>query len=291
MTPFEEAVAAGGLLVAAWDLEDNERMRLALYSTGPGGAKRLAQTDVPSATHEAMVDRLVDRGVRMGACYAGTPFVWSADERGFAVWDDKALTASGKIASRAVAAVQVFLDPADRGHRGVRLKLKTGGTELIAEERSLAAHLDITYGQDNLYYDTFWAQYLGEHLAVWHCVPLENDIQPTSIEADLAIVSAARDLAGELEKQSVRGEVTKVIGPVGRSTELAFVFEPDASDAAVGTLAIRVKSQSGKTTSTKVIKPGSIANISAFLWRVTTPAAVQWTMNELIRQQNREESR
>lgn len=289
MTPFEEALAAGGALVAAWDLEDNDRLRLALYSTGETGAKRLAQTDVPRETHEATVDRLLDRGVRIGACYAGTPFVWVADDRGFAVWNDQKLTASGKIASRAVAAVQVFVDPTDRGHRGVLLKIKSGGTELIAEERSRAARLDITYGQDNLYYDTFWAQYLGEHLAVWHCVPLENDVQPTSIDDDLAIVKAARELAKELSTPRATGEIIKVMGPVGRSPELAFVFEPDSGDAALGTLAIRVKSQSGKTVSTKVIKQGVRANINAYLWRVTTPAAVLSAMNELIREQNRAE--
>lgn len=287
MTPFEEALAAGGALVAAWDLEDNDRTRVVLYATGSGGAKRLAQTDVPRETHEAIVDRLIDRAVRIGACYAGSPFVWVADDRGFAVWDDKALTASGKIGSGA-AAVQVFLDPADRGHRGVRLKLKSGGSELIAEEQSRAARLDITYGQDNLYYDTFWAQYLGEHLAVWHCVPLENEIQPASIEADLVIVKAARELAKELEISS--SEVIKPMGPVGRSTDLAFVFDRDAN-AAAGSIAVRVKSQSGNTTSTKVLKQGSISQLIAFLWRVTTPAAVLWAMNELIRQQNTDESR
>ena len=55
MTPFEEALGAGGDLVAAWDLADTERMRLVLFSVGLKGAERLAATDVPLATHEDMI--------------------------------------------------------------------------------------------------------------------------------------------------------------------------------------------------------------------------------------------
>lgn len=259
MTPFEEALGAGGDLVAAWDLADAEQLRLVLFSVGLKGAERLAETDVPRATHEDMVDRLVDRAVRIGATYADTSVVWVTDDHGFVVWSGEAQTASGRIASHAVASVQVF------GDRGVRLKLKSGGHDVIAEEPSGPA---------------LWAPFLGEHLAIWHLVALENESEPALIDERLAIAYTARGLAKDIEKNNAPiAQLVHAIGPIGPSTMLSFVVS-DTENATL--LAIRVTMPGGATPLEAVVKRGTRVQIAAYLRRVTTPAAVQGAMLDAI---------
>lgn len=283
MTSFEQALAEGGPLVAAWDHEDDQRTRLVLFRPTPGGARRLAETDVPLSAHEDMVDSLAVRGVRIGATYAGSGFVWIADDLGYSVWSDSALASSGAVASPAVSAVHVFYDSGDRGHRGVRLDLRSGGSELVAEERSAAARLDITYGQDNLYQDTLWAHYLSLHLAIWHLVPLVNDVSPTNIEPDLNIARAARALATSLAKQPVSGESAPLVqsaGAVGRATELSLAVSPGAANDSVA-VEVRVVAKTGANLR-RTIKQGTREQVELFLRRVTTPSAAKWAMNALL---------
>jgi len=259
MTPFEEALGAGGDLVAAWDLADTERMRLVLFSVGLKGAERLAATDVPLATHEDMVDRLVDRGVRIGATYADTSRVWVTDDHGFVVWSRDAQTASGRIASHAVASVQVF------ENRGVQLKLKSRGQEVIAEERSGPA---------------LWAPCLGEHLAIWHLVALKNESEPASIDERLAIAYTARELAKDIEKNSAPiAQLVHAIGPIEPSAMLSLLV---ADSEHATSLAIRVRMPGGGEPLNVVIKRGTRGQIAAYLRRVTTPAAIQSAMHDVV---------
>lgn len=247
MTAFEQALNDDGMLVAAWDFEDNDRTRLALYRASAAGAQRVAETSVPLATREDMVDSLVARGVRVGATYSGTGFVWVADEAGYTVWADDKRSATGQAPQPTVSAVHVFYDAADRGHRGVRLVRRDGGSELVAEEHSPAARLDITYGQDNLYNDTLWAHYMGLHLAIWHLVPFVNDISPTNIEPDLRIARVARTLAAGLAAAPAGGAFDPLVetaGTVGRATELSLAVLPGATSESVA-VEVRVVAKTG----------------------------------------------
>ena len=288
MMEFEQALACGGKLVAAWDFADDERTWMKLYNTESGGAKLISAKDVPHAAHEEMVDGLIERGVRIGATYNPKPFVWVADDSGYAVWSSDRLIASGA-PSPSAASVQVFLDPMDRGHRGVRLNFKSGRSELIAEERSDWPNANPTYGQDDLYYDTFWAHYLGEQLAVFHLVPLQNDIQPADISADLLIANVAKAFARRVDWLPASGIFQPLIvslGSVRRASELSLLAACDPENPALRTLGVRVVSPSGRTTSDQFIKRGTNGQIAGFLRRVSSPAAIQFAMNDLISKQN-----
>lgn len=290
MTPFEEAVAQGGPLVAAWDYEDNESTRLVLFKVGSSGWTKLADTDVPAEAHEPTTERLTDRGVRVGATYAGSGFVWVADERGFGVWSDKAQTGSGKVASPAVSEVNVFYEGGKPDRRGVQLKLKSGGTEVVADDRSLAPSLDITYDQVNLEEETRWAHYMGLHLAIWHLVPLVNDISPFAIDDHLTIARAARALAKEVTTLPDIGtfdELTQTLGPLARSSNMVLCVTP-TSEPATRAVEIRVTSPTGKLTESATIKRGSNAQVAAFLRRVTMPSAAMRAMNAIVNKQKRE---
>lgn len=292
MTPFEEALAAGGPLVAAWDFEDNERQRLVLVKVGSAGWTKLAETDVPEATQEAMYERLANRGVRFGATYAGSGFVWLADELGFGVWNEKAQTASGKVASPVVAKVHVTYEGGAPDRRAVAFDLKSGGTDVVAEDRSMWPSQDITYDQSNLEMDTLWAHYLSLHLALWHLVPVVNDISPYSADNDLAVARAARELAktiGKLPDAGAFEPVTQAFGPLGKTSALALVVAP-SSDAATRTLEVRVTSASGKTTSSATVKRGTNAQLVGFLRRVTTPGVVLRAVSAVLTQQQRDEA-
>ncbi len=69
---FEDAVAAGGPLLAAWDDKDHDGGTLHLFSTESGGAQRVALTLVAERDREAMTDMLMDRHVRCPSASALT---------------------------------------------------------------------------------------------------------------------------------------------------------------------------------------------------------------------------
>lgn len=292
MTSFEEAVAAGGPLVAAWDYEDDDRRRLVLFKVGTSGWTKLAETEVPQPSQEALHESLTDRGVRIGATYAGSGFVWVADELGFGVWNETAQTSSGKIASPAVSKVHVTYEAGDPDRRAVSLELKSGGVELLAEVRSSWPAIDITYDHTNLEMETFWAHYLSLHLAIWHLVPVVNDITPYSCDRDLAVARAARALAkivGPLPHIGAFDAVSQSLGSSARTSEVTIVVVPSANEPAIRTVEVRVTSVDGEATSTVAIKSGSNAQVVAFLRRVTTPSAVLDAITAALDEQQRDE--
>ena len=270
MKPFEDVLAAGGPLVASWDRHDDDRTRLCLFAIGAGNASMVADTTVPRDQQEAMNERLLAAGVRIGGSYATSLFVWTADEREFSIWSDKATWRIPR--SKPVVGVTVFYS-ADPGHRGVRVTIADGGLEIVAEEHDLTPRIDPTYNADDLEDDTRWARVLAEHLAVWFLCPLDDEITHTTIERHLTIARALGGLADEVAASSA--EIVRSLGPIGPAREL--VYRCTAS-----TLELQV---SGTTTSTLVLKRGTRAQIAAFLRRVSTPATTLWLMHDLLNRQ------
>jgi hypothetical protein len=271
MKPFEDVLAAGGSLVAAWDHHDDDRTRLCLFSVGSAGATIEASTTVPLDQQEAMVERLIAKGVRIGGSYARSTFVWTASEQEFWIWSHK--TSKSIPRTKLVAGVAVFFERA--GHRGVRVTLANGGHEIVADEHDSMARIDPAYDIEDLEADTRWARYLAEDLAVWFLVPMIDEITKGTIDPDLAIARALRGLADEVAGSSVA--IVKSLGPIGDARELVYRCTAD-------TLEIQV---TGATTSTAVLKHGTRAQIAAFLRRVSTPATTLWAMNDLLYKQPR----
>lgn len=276
MTPFEQALGAGGTLVAAWDYGDNASERLVLHAVGENGAKELAETSVPQATRQDLVDRLIARGVRVGAMYGGTPFTWVVDEQGFAVWTETARTAGSSERIANVDHVHVWLGE-NRGHRGVRLELKDGTALLIAEERR-ASHELITYGQDDLLYETYWASYMAFDLALWHEVPIVSDITDESNDKNLRVYRANAELAATIERDA--GEVIKAHGAIGRASDLTLRISAESEGVRTAEVRVTIPKISGVLTG--IVKRGSTAQVAAYLRRVSSPSEVLRAMNLLI---------
>lgn len=286
MTPFEEAVAAGGPLVAAWDYEDDERQRLVLFKVGPSGWVKLAETDVPAETREAMQDRLTDQGVRVGTTWAGSGYVWVTDDLGFGVWNEKAQTGSGKVASPAVAKIHVIYEGGAPDRRAVVIEMRSGGAEVVAEERSMWPSMDPTWDNMNLEMEMLWAHYMSLHLALWHLVPLVNDVSPYSLDNDAAVLRAARALAknvGKLPDIGTFEPPSETLGPQGRTSNVVLAVVPDASEAATRVVEVRVTLASGKLA-TAVIKRGSNAEVAGFLRRVTLPSIALTAVSRIVDQ-------
>ena len=278
MMPFEEALDASGPLVAAWDYEDNTRTRLRLYAVGELGARAIASTMVPLDQREDWVDRLIERGIRIGADYAGSVFVWVADDEGFAVWASDRVVAKGELDSAGVECVTLFVDPADSGHRGVRFTRTDGQLELIVEEHDPIPGLDPAYGSDDLFLDTLWARYLGEHLALGCLVPFVSEISGDGFAADLTIARAARTLADQVDGSGPAEALVQSLGPIGRAAGLALRVDP-----AQRSVELQITTADGATLSVR-IKEGTSAMVAAFLRRVSTPRCVQFAMNDQLNQ-------
>jgi hypothetical protein len=270
MKPFEDVLAAGGPLVASWDHHDDDRTLLCLFSIGSEYATIEASTRVPLDQQEAMVERLLALGVKVGGSHGRTTFVWTANGQEFEVWSQTTSTCIPH--SKPVVGVTVFYG-ADPGHRGVRVALADGGHEIVAEEHDPFPRLDPVYDVDNLEDDTRWARALAEDLAVWFLCPLDDEITHTTIEPDLAIARALGGLADEVAGSSA--EIVKSLGPIGTARALVYHCSAD-------TLEIEV---TGTTTSTAVLKHGTRTQIAAFLRRVSAPATTLWAMNELLYKQ------
>jgi hypothetical protein len=138
---------------------------------------------VPPDQQESMVERLLALGVRIGANYGSSTFVWSADDRAFSIWSNK--TAISIPHGKSVTGVTVLYDRKDVGHRGVHLVLLDRSNEIVAEQHDPTPRIDPVYDDQDLEDDTRWARCLGEDLAVWFLVPLVDEIIGDTIEPDL----------------------------------------------------------------------------------------------------------
>jgi hypothetical protein len=125
-----------------------------------------------------METHLKGKGLRLGATFGSNVFVWSFDDAGYAIWSHKSIVASGtrdRVAD--VREVVRFVDPADRGHRGVQLVRADGSRETLVEE-NVDVDIDLTYSESDLILGSRWAKYLGLDLAQWLGVPLIDELQP-----------------------------------------------------------------------------------------------------------------
>ncbi len=271
MKPFAEALGGPGPLVAAWDYEDNARTKLSLFHVGERGLTTVAQTEVPLDRQEEMVERLVERKIRIGGHYAGSVFAWVVDDQGCSVWTPRTRVAHLGARPTDVVAVTLFVDPADAGHRGVRLTRAGGKDQVLVEERDPTPSIDPAYGHDELFSDSMWARFLADQLAVWLLVPRSDEVSQRSNELDLTIARGAVALAAQLERGGSAERIVQSLGPVGRAHEVAFV--------AAGPEGLELTVTGVGGTSSVQLKAGTPAQLAAFLRRPGTPYRVQWAVN------------
>jgi len=279
MSSFDEALAHTGPLVAAWDYSNYTREFLALYAV-PAHAppSRLAETEVTSEAREDLIDQLVARRIRIGGAYTTMEsFLWVVDEIGASVWVGGKTVATFAAPPANLASVELFVDPDDMGHRGVRFATRDNTHHLVAEEHDTTPALDPAYGADELFSDSMWAMFLGRQLATWALVPFLDHRRNTSSAAlELVVARASRALADMLSSRAGAGELQLSMGSVGRSADLAFRLPSDRQ-----TLDLATTFASGGTHVAS-LKQGTTAQIAAFLRRVSTPSTVLLAMNAAI---------
>lgn len=291
---FDEALAQGGLLLPAWDDNDVSSRTLGLYRVGPAGAASLTSVSVDPDDREAMTDRLLDQGLRIGRTYGTAPFVWVMDHLGCTIWSDRGVVVDGSRAQLTIGGVSTplgnasrvftFIDPKDRGHRGVRIDLGPDRELTVVEEFDRTPHFDPTYGRDNEMLDTMWTFTVGTYLASWLSLSCFEQDRGLANEEDLAVQRAAHALACDLERAPSPGpfpELSRSAGdfPSAGGFTLRIAADPSVPDRRF--LAVRVAMPGGASPSGRRIRQGSAARIAAFLRDVATPREILRTMRTL----------
>lgn len=181
---FEQAIAAPGRLVQAWDRELDGRRVAMIYRLGDGGAEQLAWRYVPEAEHGAVMAALGARGLAEAQYDSYSGFVWFESAAGVEVSHrtGKQLVATGDLATLAdgrtiprfeLAAVIAFATD-DYVSRGVKVALRSGEEIKLVTEASMHAMGDPTYSRNDLFVETLWAAVIGRAIARWAGVPFVN---------------------------------------------------------------------------------------------------------------------
>ncbi len=277
MSTFDESLGHAGPLLAAWDYNHRERTRVRLFHVPDGAVAFLAETTVPLAEHEEVVERLIAQGVRIGGMYATTSYRWAIDDAGLVIWKGDVIAARRAHPPEGCTCVELFIDPVKQGHRGVRFN-SGSGEDVLVEESDPTPDLDPAYGDDELLMDTLWGHYLGSQVAVWANVPFLDGRTGESDSLALPIARAARALAGQLG--SGAGEIEMPMGAIGRAAGISFHVNPTRDR-----LGLRVMFSDGRRASAQ-LKAGTTIQIAAYLRRVTTPSHVLTAMNGEIEKHN-----
>ena len=289
MNELDAALAKGGALVAAWDDFDDDRKTLALFEVGEKGARRRAEAQVARDEQQARTDELVGRGVRMGNTVGNNEHVWVLDDTA-TVWSATRVVLEGNRATLRLAGgfvppgdvtrVSAFYDPDDRGHRGVRVD--ASGKHVIAvDERDDAVQEDPFYNQDNLVMDALWASYLGNDLANWLGVPLDDQIMHIDNASQLRIAKVARELAEQTTPEVMHS--IGVIEPVG---EIKLRRAPSPVGDNQQFLEVIVAPTHGNVGS-RWIRQGTREQIAGTLRAIRLPRLVLDTASAILDQQRR----
>jgi hypothetical protein len=294
-TTFEQALARGGTLVAAWDDVDLDDKTLLLFGVGTDGAKRLAATSAEPKDHEDRADELRARGVRIGQTCSNDQFVWITDDSAITVWSAARVVLEGDrtslhgacspVSPSDIRKVVTFYDKTDRGRRGVMFALADGSEVVAVEEHDVAAKNRKPYTDDDLGEDALWASSLGGDLAVWLDVTHDDQIAHVGNADGLRIARIARELAREVEQAPAIGpfeHVIRSLGTIAPAGEVAFRFAPNPLHSERRFLELRVSTPSGKSTAGRWIRQGDNAQIAAFLRGVRTPTTVLRTTTSLL---------
>ena len=180
---IDQSLGHPGELLAVWGLSCKEEY-LCVYTITDGKLEFLAGSPMSTTERELRTAELAQRRIRVGASDMPGPFVWST-ARGLSVWslirpvgvvaESDAETIRTRNGGEAhhddIVGVLSFFDEDSPGHRGVKVVTRSGVEIAIAEEDSLAARLDPTYGMDHVMMEGAWATFLGRDLAVWLSVP------------------------------------------------------------------------------------------------------------------------
>jgi hypothetical protein len=169
--------------LTVWDTSDSGSSWLGEYQVGPHGAHLVEHESMhPTHANERRLE-MQRAGQRLGTTVGGFA-IWTLGETG-EIWTKDAFPASGprtnwrigrtRLDASGANAVIAFMNRQDYGHRGVKLRLRSGRELMIVEERDTAAQFDPSYNLDNALIDGAWAVALGCDLAAWLGIKYEEE--------------------------------------------------------------------------------------------------------------------
>jgi hypothetical protein len=148
-----------------------------VFEVGPHGIRPVSQATTTPVARDAAIRDNATTGTRQGFFCTGYRAVWMFDDANFCIWTrDREIAYSDKgalivgelrVLREEVNEVLSFINPDDHGHRGVKLKMKTGDVFTIVEEHDEMAELEPTYNYNDALNDGFWTRFLGVDLAKW----------------------------------------------------------------------------------------------------------------------------
>lgn len=289
----DEMLAQPGPLLAAWDLQD-DRKTLRMYNVTSTGATFVGRTEIAADAREETNTKLLDKGARIG--YASSAFLWAIDESGFSVWTKTAQLAYGGkgrdairvgseiIRTSEIKAIEVFVDPENMGHRGVRLDF--GDRHAVLAEENFSVESNPTYSEMDLEWELNWAEFLGRDVALWLRLPYRDRHGKVTNAPQLAIYAGCCALADKVAAAPAKGEFENVVeslGPIEEPGEVVLRYGANPLEDEGRFVEQRVSTPSGKSYYGRWLKLGTNRHITWFLRDVRTPATIMANARDLRR--------
>jgi hypothetical protein len=288
---LDEMFAQPGLLVAAWDLQD-DRKTLRVYRVGEAGATFVGRTEIAPDEREMTNNQLFDHGLRIG--YAYYDFIWALDDAGCAVWTKRAQLVDGTreeirigghcVRASEIATIEVFVSPDNMGHRGVRLDVD--GRSVVVAEENFSVESNPTYGEMDLDWEIAWAEFLGLDLALWLRRPYSDRHGRITNQRQRDIHEKCCELADKVASGTPRGEFEEVwqtLGPIEAPGAVVLRFAANTLEDEGRFLEQKVFTPSGKSWYGRWLKMGTNRQIAAYLRDVRTPTTIMINARELRR--------
>jgi hypothetical protein len=263
-------------VVAVWDYASRPEATFAIGVLRAKGVARYEYKTLPKRNRPATLAAMRRRGVLSAARYAGSDFVWLADERGFRVWSAKAgvvasvnadeiLLEGARVSRGDVKAVHTFVGD-DYVVRGIGIERADGARLTLVSEADAIAEADPTYGRNELLEsDARWIACCGRDLAITLRVPLVDTVFGAT--ADPAVAAAAHGLAARIERLPETGEfgaIEQAFVHADRPAVLRCASSP-ADPERMRFAELRVASVSGQSTASQWLLAGSNGELAAYL--------------------------
>jgi hypothetical protein len=265
-----------------------------MYKVGSTGATFIGRTEVAADTREETNTKLLEKGARIG--YAMSAFLWAIDEAGLSVWTKTAQLAYGgkgrdaiRVGSEIVRAseikrVEVFVDPENMGHRGVRFDM--GDRHVVLAEENFSVESNPTYSEMDLEWELNWAEFLGRDVALWLRLPYADRHGKITNAPQLAIYVGCCALADKVAASPTKGEFENVLQSLGTLEapgEVVLRYGANTLEDEGRFVEQKVFTASGKSWYGRWLKLGTNRHIQWFLRDVRTPATIMANARDLRR--------
>lgn len=180
LTPILEALAANPGSIAAWEIEEVDHPRLAVFVVS-GAPRQIVFISAPQPQRKGLTEVLATAGHPTGYYAAGTEVVWRNGPEAFEVWseDGRGLKASkdglflgdGTALNPADATAVIPFTGAEDVARGVKLRLGEVEYTIAIHFKHLAAYI-VDFEDGKGWRWIGWVSFMAHQLAKWLDVPV-----------------------------------------------------------------------------------------------------------------------